>query len=376
VAAKRDALQEATLAQQPGSTRLNELNDKIEQLEELAVAVPDDFSLHNRLARLFLLRYRMMALVELRASAAAEIPIEALWERTSDTGVHAWACDTYARDPAAARAAIAKDPKLSIHLLPSWKHLVAARASCPLHAENHLRIARLSVLTGGLGADRVHLARAERCQPATPSTLEEIARLEAQAGRAAEACRAWRRALELDPARLAAVLAEASRWLDADTIIADLLPAHLPLLVELAAAPPAQLRGGDARQRGRSADSAARDHPTPMDPEEETRRAQLRLAARAEMLLDTAGLTEAEELYYRARLLAVRRESAQAALHFARAVELEPFEARWRLEFGRLLASLDLLDRAVEQLREAVRLAPDHVEYQRALAEVREKMRR
>lgn len=297
----------------------------------------DDAESHYVMAELRTHLYRLQALEKLREESPSNVSLDELWEQTSPESVH--------------RQAQQSDevpmPKLAQEqLIPALKHLVKARSAGPLLSKVHLRIAPLSVLVSGPGADEVHLDRACSVRPSSAYTLNKVARLDLQAGRNQAAYRRFRKCLEISPSYLPEVLEFCGPQVPFSEIVSQALPQSPKFLLDMAAQRPG---GSDAAEQ------------------------RTLLVERALELLRNSDAPEAERQHLVGRGLALLGRYPEALRAYLYAVQERPNVASWRYELSVLLLHEGHVDEAVEQAQASLRLAPDNADYQRHLQQAKRK---
>jgi O-antigen ligase len=220
------------------------------------------------------------------------------------------------------------------------KHLLLSRQACPLLSDVHLRLA------DGMPADAAHVQRAARVLPTGATCRFRCGQLSLSAGRVQDACRHWRRSLELSDRHEAEILDAASTLLTAKELAEEVLPASPQVLVRI------------ARRRFAGEDQAYRREA---------------LVGRAAELLDQQTLPEPERCYVRASIRVLRGDVAGALADYARAIELNPNEIVWRYEYAQALFEQRQLEEALVHARWCARRDPERAEYRRLLEQIHQK---
>ncbi len=338
-----NALREVRLAGKLKDLTGPQLTQHIDQLTAAVHQRPGDAELHRRLAELWMQRYQVETVRELQARTSFAADDPRLIQLASPLLVHqrAW---LYTRSKALGELEdLQQSPIVRDNLTPALKHLFASRQACPLLPEVHCGIAQLCGLAGPVSQDETHIDRTRRAAPGNPDMLYICGLLNYQAARFESAYASWKASLTLSPRYLTPVLQIAGAGLAKPGTVETLLPDSPELLVRLAREQFA-VEGGEPIQE--------------------------QLLARADTLVPTSGLPEAERLFLRGSILAMREAYPEAIDSYTQALALRSYEVGWRYELARLFQRQGFLDKAHEQARLCARREPREPKYRKLLEEI------
>ncbi len=168
--------------------------DRIEHLRPLFVRTPTDWG-GLRLAELYIHRFRLQRWDELQRSTA-DAP-ETLWTGTS---LLRFREQIYLDNRIGGERRVRRllqHPAVRENLIPAWNCLMMARNRQPLNSQIQLLLAQLQPALGDL-EDQVGCDRTLATAPTNAEYWFVVGAMHLQAGRIDEACRTWRRCLELD----------------------------------------------------------------------------------------------------------------------------------------------------------------------------------
>jgi len=316
-------------------------------IDRLSAAVEgraDDAEGHQRLARLWIHRYRLQALQELMKVEGAAADPKAYWPQTLPLAlqrrVHEAAREGRTSDLEALRTA----PAVQECLVPAMRHFVEARRYCPLLPYTHLGIAELCGLFVDPDQDQRSLERARCLAPADLRGLFESGLADLNAGRRDAACESFRECLALGNRFLPEILEVADQRMSLWEVVERVLPDSPQLLLDFA-----------GRKEYQAAHYTAIRH---------------RLAQRALDAIEQCDLSDDEKCHFRASALIVQGRFEEAATEGQRAVRLQPRQLPWRYELALLLKSQGRLDEAHEHARVCAMLNPSRREYRQLLEQI------
>lgn len=316
----------------------------IDRLSGAVEGRPDDAEGHQRLARLWIHRYRLQALpVLMKADGRATDP-EPYWPQTLPLALHRRVHEAAREGRTSDLEALRNDPAVRECLVPAMRHFVEARRHCPLLPYTHLGIAELCGLFVAPDQDQFSLDRARGLAPADPRVLFESGLADLNAGRRDAAYASFRKCLALGNRYLPEILKVADERMSLWEVVEQVLPDSPQLLLDFA---------------GRTEYQAA--HYTAV---------RHRLAQRALDALDTCDLSDDEKCHLRASALVVQGRFEEAAAEGHRAVRMQPRQLPWRYELALLLKSQGRLDEAHEQARVCAMLNPSRREYRQLLEQI------
>ncbi len=337
------AMRDIRLAGKLGDLSPSQLAYHIDQLTTASHSRRDDTELHRRLAELWMQKYQLETIQELQARTSFPANDPRLVQLASPILIHqrAW---LFARSKMPDQLDdLRKSPVVQRNLMPALEHLLASRRACPLLPEIHCGIAQLCALIGPVSDDERHIQSTRHLAPGNPDMQFICGLLHFQAARFESAYAGWKASLTLSPRYLTPVLQIAGAGLGTPGAIERLLPNDPELLVRLAG------------------QQYATEGSEPI---------QEQLLARAEAILGQSDLPEAERLFVRGSILALRKSYTEAIASYTQALALRSYDVEWRYELARLLQKQGLLDAAHEHARRCARLEPRQVKYQKLLEEI------
>ena len=332
------ALSGTELADAPDAISLVAVDKQIARLAAVLAARTDDAELHQRSAQLWIYRFRLEALPNLKKRYPEDTDLNWLWSSTSTLRLHASVHQLRRQDLTFHLDELRRASDVQANLPNAVRHLLLARRSCPLLVRTHLLLAETAPAISEHADDRLNLKRARRLAKGSYDSLIECGLLEFQAGRPERACDAWRRAIEIHPKRVGQLLAVARDLVDLEAYIVQLLPASPELLVEV-----------------------IRQH---LVDEMQPSLRQRILQRASELVETTANAQEVENIYLRGAILALSHNYRGAIDQYTLALQLAPRRTAWRFELTQLLQSTGRLDDAQEQVAICVRMEPKNHQYQ------------
>ena len=340
-----NALRSSRLEYAPDAISGPELDRLIDLVTSAAIIQPDNAELSQRLGQLWIYRYRLQALAELRQHPQGFDPA-ALWGWTSTINLHQKA-NQFQKGEQHKLKQLRQARDVRTNLTNAARALLTARSACPLLVKPHLLLAEIGTVVSELAEDQPSLERAQSLSRGDFDSLLECGLLESQADRVDRAWMVWRRAIEVLPDRADRVLSLARKH-SPEHDLAELVPDRPELILQLA-----QEQFGDPTQG-------------------EIRR---RLADRANRLLELAELPdEGQHAYLRGIALGLLGEHQSAMEWHTKALRKQPAIAEWRYQLARQFDFLGKLEEAIQQAALCVRLEPTndtYIAYHQELAERR-----
>lgn len=296
----------------------------IASLEQAASRRPDDAELRQKLAELWILSMRMKMVRKWQETWGAGRDVNNLWQHSTPLELHAWAAQLEREQRDWELNSLRQSTDVSKDLSRAARHLMAARANCPILPEVHLRLAELSRLVSGLGDEEQHLARMRELVSNDDRLLAECGFVEFQSGRQEQALADWKRAAagssrELVPHMLQYAVQSPALCAELEALLPD-DPAYL---VELAKGP---FAGGEYQEL------------------------RQKLLAKASALLAKRDAS-AERHFLAGVIHALEDKAALAIEQLTRAVELAPDQIDWRYELALALQKAGKMEAAQEQAR-------------------------
>jgi O-antigen ligase len=328
------AITESQFAETSDGATVAELSAAIDRLTSALQGESDHAAGQQHLAELWIQRYRLCALEQLRAERPAATNVQ-LWPFTSLAVLHKQARDFSQAGLAQNLDELRAAPEVAENLMPAWEHLGQARRGCQLLPAVELLLAQLTFLVDDPGADVWPLERARRLAPGDARVLFGCGLLDIEAGRLDTGLKSWRRCLELDPSRFSEIFALARQGLPPRMIVEQLVPDQADLLA-------------DAARRIRN------------EPQAEFKQA---LADRLFKHADRADVGDARGHYLRALAWSLMAKTATAIEEYQQAVSLNPQEDGWHYELALLFKQQGQLSAAYQQALLCNRLKPENRDY-------------
>ena len=337
------AMREVRLAGDLADLSSDQLTSHIQRLTDAGRSRPDDVELQRKLAELWIQRYESETIKELLSRTSFTSDDPRLTQMASPLLVHQRAWLFVRSNSLDQLEALRQSPTVRENLIPALEHLIASRRACPLLPEVHCAIAQLCAISAPVSEDRIHIERTRKLAPGNPDLLYITGLLDFQASRFTSAYASWKASLTLTPRYLTPVLQIAGTALVNEEVVAGLLPDDPNLLVRLA-----------RQQFSTEADKPIRE----------------RLLTRTETLLTASTLPEAERVFLRGSIQAMRGSFPEAIASYEKALTLRSYEVEWRYELARLLKQQGFLEEAREQARRCVRLEPQEKKHTELLEEI------
>ncbi len=311
-------------------------------LEAAAVLAPEYALLHLQLgdAHLKAMRDESNALGQAaQAADAAQAVLSAGAAPSPAAGAAAWRAASAAReDWLASRGKALADA----HRVPGLRNLLHARDACPLLADADMQLAQRIGDLERADSRADYLRRAKRLAPDEPDVWYLCGVVELFDGQAPDAWNDWRRCLELSRLRLPEIAAAAASGPDALERLGRVLPDRPDFWL----------------------DAADQLYPEPGAAEE-----RRPLVEKAVLLWERSpGPLKASELHGLASAYASLGREDDALAAYQKALDRDPNQAGWRLQFARLLQEQGRLPDARRELSDLLVERPDDAEV-RALLE-------
>lgn len=229
-----------------------------------------------------------------------------------------------------------QDPLIEKHLLPAMRYAKRSRDLCPLLREPHSVMATYGTKATRAEPSEAYLARAERVAPADPAMWFVNGTQYLQNGDLLKACERWRRSLELSDRFLPNILPLASKALPAEKISEDVLPDRPKQWIV----------------------AASLLFP---DPEMETERRPF-LEKGLSLYEREPGPWTAQDLYLKASAYRALGQRAAALEAYQTALDRDPAQRVWRLEYAQALSDEKSWNAARRQLQTILGEQPDNAQ--------------
>jgi hypothetical protein len=222
----------------------------IARLEQATASRPGDAEAHYKLAQLWILSCRTKLVVKWKQSWETATNVDALWQHSAPAELHGWAAGLTKQKREWELISLRQSDEIQDDMQRAARHLLQARASCPLLPMTHLLLAELTPFVPWLGDEEGHLARMRNLVSNDDRLLMESGFIEFQSGRVDNALADWKRVAERSPQKfLPQILEYAVQSPELTGEIEKLLPDDPASLVELAKSRFRGLEGTATRER-------------------------------------------------------------------------------------------------------------------------------
>jgi tetratricopeptide (TPR) repeat protein len=239
----------------------------------------------------------------------------------------------------AARQELAKGEQQQLtreHLVPALRHLLLARDLCPLRLEPHMQLAFHAENLERADPRSAYLGRAKLVVPNDPGFWYAWGGMELSDKDPEQACKSWRRSLELSDQYLPAILDQSAGRLTPQEVLGRVLPDDPGLLARAAS------------------------HLYPR-PEQAAERSPF--LERALVLLEQRpGPLRAQDLHTKAVIHTSLGQPVEALATYRAALRREPRQADWRYEFAQLLYQQGYVQEARREVLTVLRQQPRHAQ--------------
>ena len=341
------ALRKAPLDRVAEMDSPEELAILIKEIEDTLPKRWDDAHAHQHLAALLTQRYRAETYRSLTtelngSSSAAKSPTSSernpeLWNQSSVWHLHKTINALRQQGDQEAVSRLLSQPSIR-HLERAQQHAIAARLAAPTIPQVHYLLAELSAIKSPQNDNQIHLERARTLAPGDASQWYWTGLLDLHQGRVEQACRSWRRSLELSSEHLDDIVIHASQLLTAEQLIDQILPPRSELLLTVA-------------RRNFNAPEELETHEL--------------LLARADEILAGSELPADKLAYVTGTLHRLQGRPEQAVIFLEKAVSQNRSRGDWRFELALLLTELQRYEEALQHLLLLQRERPEENRYQR-----------
>lgn len=297
---------------------------------------PDDAELQQALGELWIYRYRreVYRAWQARAAENPESVRSPEWTRIGTDVLHRSANVAFREADFESLARLRDMPMVRENLQPARRHLLAARAACPLLFRVDIHLAMLAFLDQENPAGVADLERAAALSPVDEDLLYMAGRLADQAARPELSERFWRRCLSLGDKHRQEILNSVLEKKSFSEVLERVLPPSPALLLDLAR----------TRFQGEKHESE-----------------RLTLIQTARHLLETGSSSppSAEQLYWSGVAERLDGQTARAILLFCQAVEKNPSSLAWRLDLAQAYRDAGQIAEALREARWCSWMSPD-----------------
>lgn len=217
----------------PTAVGLPEIEAQIERLTAAIDRRPDDTIGHNRLGHLWLRRFRLLALAELKREQPDKTDAE-LWPFTDIGALHALAVQMQTSGRQTELAQLRAEPTVVNNLGPAWRHFCAARDACPMFAEPQSYLAAMCFLVGDPLRDEKYLDAVVTIAPHHADLMMFVGMLDFDAGRQARGLKRIRSAWESSPQLADDIMPSLGKRLSFETMFDELFPRNPDYLIRIA----------------------------------------------------------------------------------------------------------------------------------------------
>ena len=297
---------------------------------------PDDAELQQALGELWIYRYRREAYRTWQARAA-ENPesVEApSWNKIDPSVLHRFANVAFREADFESLADLRNLPMVQENLHPARRHLLAARAACPLLPRVDVNLAMLAFLDQENPSGLAHLERAAALSPVDEDLLYLAGLLAEQAARPELSERFWRRSLALGDKHQHEILNSVFEKKTFSEVLDRVLPPSPALLLKLAR----------TRFSGETHDAE---------------RPLLIQTARHLLETDSSSPASADQLYWSGVAERLEGHNTQAIALFRQAVDKSPASIDWRLDLAHAYRDSGQIAEAIREARWCSWMSPD-----------------
>lgn len=295
----------------------------------------DDAELHQKIADVWIYRYRQQVFQSLQERFAAEKGSRAPdWSATDITALHRFANEAYRRADFLGVENLRKATPVHENLVPALAHLKAAQRACPVLPRIDLQLAMLAFLSEDHPAGLPSLERAVALTPTDPEVLYLAGQLAEQGGRTEIALGYWKRSLMFGSKRTGEILTAVMSKRPLAELIETVFPPSPEFLLDL------------TRTRF-SGEKQAADRRLLLD------------QARKFLGEDDAGLSDVKRLALLAQAERLDGRPEEAIPLLQQVTSLAPDSVAWRMELAEAYRDAGRLEDAVREAKWCVWMAPD-----------------
>ena len=319
----------------PDSLSEPKLQAAIKTLTSAVRRRPDDAELRQTLGDLWIYRFRQQAYRYWEQKTAETPEVEPpSWNAIGLISWHYLAIGALQKGDMQTLEDLRDTPFIQENLRPARRHLLAARAACPLHPGIGLNLAMSDFLDDVDPSGTANVERAVALAPVNEDILFTAGLLAEQASQHDLSQQYWARSLSLGNRHQAEVINLLLDKMPFAELVDRVLPASPALLLELA--------------RTRFSGEA-----------HEPERRLLVLKSQSLLENDKTGLPEAQHFYWSGVADSLRGHAERAITMYQQAVNRQPDTIEWRMELAQALREAGRIDDAVREARRCARMSPE-----------------
>jgi O-antigen ligase/tetratricopeptide (TPR) repeat protein len=296
---------------------------------------PDDAELRQVLGDLWIYRFRQETYRHWERKTAETPEVEPPnWNAIGLISWHNLAIDALQKADVQTLEDLRETPFIKENLRPARRHLLAARAACPLHPGIGLNLAMSDFLDDVDPSGTANIERAVALAPVNEDVLFTAGLLAERASQHELSRQYWARSLSLGHRHQAEVVDLLLDTMPFSELVDRVLPASPAILLELA--------------RTRFSGKA-----------HESERRSLVLKSQSLLESDKTSLPDAQRCYWSGVAERLSGQADLAIILYQKAVTLQPDEIEWRMEFAQALREAGRIDDAVREARRCARMSPE-----------------
>ncbi len=311
------------------------VTSRIGQLRSALAKKPGHAEGQQRLAQLWIQRYRLRALTELQSQTPDRTKVDEMWASTTPLAVHG-AVYRYANEGRTIELEnLRRSEIVQTDLRNASRALLNAVRGCALLPRARLLLAEVAPIISPNASTEAWLSRLPFLAGGNTQILYECAIVQLQAERVEDAITTMRRMVALEPGRLPAALQLAALFDEPVSIVKAIAPSSPRVLVQAA-----------------NSESFRENQPM-----------RLALLDRAKSLLPGAALEPAERHQLEGAIYALLEQDDEAIESLRLAVAERPQMTAWHYELATLLQKQGDIEGAWKHARTCVRMDPRNEQY-------------
>ena len=289
-----------------GQLTLQETDQLLQQGNSIVGWRPDDAELHATIAQLWLYRYRLEVFEAIATESASDSELDKLWERTALDSFFSEVIRLHVIGASDSMEELSHEPRVNLNLQSANRHAVLAKRACPLIPKLGFLQSAIGILNGGNG---IRALRTEAAiSPSDPDRLSSIGLYADRLGDRELFMNCLQRELQFRSDRVEQVLTLATKRLELDEIISQVLPQNPETLVTAA----------ETWKSAKGRDAAM---------------------SRAVTSVEVSRLAPGQKSILLARLAILNQRPDDADTYFLQAIREVPFQASLRLRYAEFLQS-------------------------------------
>lgn len=324
------------------------VNNAMGLLRRAIDIAPHDAILHFKLAEFQILEFRKKATDDIQKHNPKLTDRILAWQLTDPMYLHHTMRSLEQLDDWEQLAQLRASPTIQQKLVPAVESLVVARELCPMIARVHLRLAQFDVAVKDGKSEDIHIARAIRVEPSRANLHYAAGVLKLNSGNVDSCLDAWTNSLSLSHKYVDPIVGLAKQHGLMDQLVSSVIPDDPHLMFQL------------VRQQFSSKEDLVY---------------RTKLLGRAKQLIEKSKAQSAADVFLLAELYVEAEGDKRAAIHFERAIKMDPEQAHWRESYAASLIRLGRWQQAIEQYRKCQVLTGGDKSYREEINEVHRKRR-